>query len=54
MRSIDPDDVAFWWVVLTIVVWIILGVAIGIKYDAAVRCCGDARSAESRCADAVD
>lgn len=49
MRRIDPDDVAFWWVIATFVGWIVIGVAIGVKYDAAVR-----SGAEARCADAVD
>ena len=47
MRSIDPDDVAFWWVVATIVAWLVIGVAIGIKYDGAVRCCADAMGTEA-------
>lgn len=49
MRRIDPDDLAFWWVIATFVAWIVIGVMIGIKYEGAVRCC-----AEARCADAVD
>lgn len=47
MRLIDLDDVAFWWVVVTIVAWLVIGVAIGIKYDAAVRCGGDAIHSET-------
>lgn len=33
MNRIDPDDVAAWWIVVTIIVLLVLGVMIGIKYD---------------------